>query len=722
MTQLANLFPTHAGVTNLYLNFDGSTEHLVSAFETTTGNRNRDIQEILFRTAEMFAPFNVQVQRIHGNGAHADSGGHSTVFIGDKLGNSSFLEGPDGEQTVENTTRAYAPERDRPTMTTWLHAPNSNPYDIAFVDPVSWDWSSQGGIQDYATWGNMQIARAVAHEAGHTFGLAHVLSGGVSEAMSYDAENSVFRNVGYGITLQNNTPDGVVIDETAVMMWMWDPPGPVPPQLSTIISQNSFTYLQQVLGARSADFANVARTSAVTPGFDSGTLNSLSPNGGTKLGSVNRPGDYDVYATSVVTKRWLRVKVEQNGSDVDPVVFVTTGNGETVLAFNDDGGAVWPNSEVVFEAEAGKVYKIVVGSYGGTSTGGYRVTVNKAFNVNPDIGPIGDVASKQVPIDPLGAAEDQVAELQAGGGQLTTPLRGDVFLPAVGGDISLAGGVLTIKGTDLNDAVEVRYVEEVGGGVSAAPTDFIRVTLSNPTGDRVEFFHTASVDSIEFFGYAGNDVFTNATFVGATISGGSGNDFLNSGFGNDVIEGGPGSDAVFAGDGHDFVVGGPGNDNLNGGNGNDHLIGEAPGPVGHDILIGGAGDDLLEGRAGNDQLLGQAGRDILIGGPGMDLLVGGPGDDLLIGGWIKFPVLGTAVEAIAKEWTSPHPFLIRVWNLRGTPHATFPLRLNGGFFLKPGVTVIDDGVKDQLFGQGDRDWFLIGGFDTLDFVVGEAVN
>jgi hypothetical protein len=71
-----------------------------------------------------------------------------------------------------------------------------------------------------------------------------------------------------------------------------------------------------ILGARSPDFENVARTSAVTPGFGSGTLNSLSPNGGTKLGSINRSGDYDVFATSVNTKRWLRVKVGQNGSDV----------------------------------------------------------------------------------------------------------------------------------------------------------------------------------------------------------------------------------------------------------------------------------------------------------------------------------------------------------------------------------------------------------------------
>ena len=192
-------------------------------------------------------------------------------------------------------------------------------------------------------------------------GRRHVLSSGVSETMSYNGENSVFRNASYPVTLQNNTPSGLVNDETAVMMWNWDPPGPATQALSVITSQNSYSYLQQVLGSRSADFANVAKPTAVTPGFDSGTLNSLSPNGGTKLGSINRPGDYDVFATSVNTTRWLRVKVTQNGSDVDPVVFVMTGNGETVVGFNDDGGDVWPNSELVFQAEQGRSTRLSSG-------------------------------------------------------------------------------------------------------------------------------------------------------------------------------------------------------------------------------------------------------------------------------------------------------------------------------------------------------------------------
>src|SRR5262245_41116067 len=55
-TQIAQMFPRHPGSTNLYLNFDGWQAEGVAAFEGTT----QDIQEILFRTAEIFSPFDVQ--------------------------------------------------------------------------------------------------------------------------------------------------------------------------------------------------------------------------------------------------------------------------------------------------------------------------------------------------------------------------------------------------------------------------------------------------------------------------------------------------------------------------------------------------------------------------------------------------------------------------------------------------------------------------------------
>src|SRR4051812_44089449 len=69
MTLWAKEFKTHAGPTNLSFNFDGETSGLlnrvVAPFQPQVGpDRGADIQEILFRTAEIFGPFDVQVRRI----------------------------------------------------------------------------------------------------------------------------------------------------------------------------------------------------------------------------------------------------------------------------------------------------------------------------------------------------------------------------------------------------------------------------------------------------------------------------------------------------------------------------------------------------------------------------------------------------------------------------------------------------------------------------------
>src|SRR5262249_53150769 len=64
MTQLARMFPTHVGPTHLYLNFDGGQS--VDAYNKWGGTTNADIQDILFRTSEIFTPFNVEVSRRFG--------------------------------------------------------------------------------------------------------------------------------------------------------------------------------------------------------------------------------------------------------------------------------------------------------------------------------------------------------------------------------------------------------------------------------------------------------------------------------------------------------------------------------------------------------------------------------------------------------------------------------------------------------------------------------
>src|SRR5207249_8998458 len=88
MSELASRFPAHQGPTILFINFDGwknydEKGHTIQPFQSASGKRNRDIQEILYRTAEIFAPFNVQVVRIYGEGKYDRTDhGNSTVFVG----------------------------------------------------------------------------------------------------------------------------------------------------------------------------------------------------------------------------------------------------------------------------------------------------------------------------------------------------------------------------------------------------------------------------------------------------------------------------------------------------------------------------------------------------------------------------------------------------------------------------------------------------------------
>ncbi|MEO6651208.1 MAG: hypothetical protein ABIP17_00950 [Ilumatobacteraceae bacterium] len=109
-------------------------------------------------------------------------------------------------------------------------------------------------------------------------------------------------------------------------------------------------------------------------------------------------------------------------------------------------------------------------------------------------------------------------------------------------------------------------------------------------------------------------------------------------FSNNVtLSGGPGNDVIQSGAGTDTLNGNDGNDRLQGGSGSDHLYGGADA----DTLNGEAGNDFLYGEGGTDQLQGGPGDDFGDGGPDADLVQGGPGnangtttdgDDRLLGG------------------------------------------------------------------------------------------
>jgi CSLREA domain-containing protein len=127
------------------------------------------------------------------------------------------------------------------------------------------------------------------------------------------------------------------------------------------------------------------------------------------------------------------------------------------------------------------------------------------------------------------------------------------------------------------------------------------------------------------------------------------------------------------------------------------------GGLGNDRLKGGAGHDLLFGEDGDDLLVGGGGRDFLVGGIGADRIVGNADDDLLIAGRTAFDANDAALLAIMAEWTSQRDYATRVANLRGEGTGE---RSNGEYFLRKGVTVLDDLARDVLTGSAGLDWFL----------------
>jgi hypothetical protein len=98
MTQLAQdminsgQLAAPSGPTYLYLNCDGwkackyNGNNDVTAFTGTAG----DIASILYRTAEAFAPFDVIVQQISGDGNYSTTTGATTVFIGNSINGNNF--------------------------------------------------------------------------------------------------------------------------------------------------------------------------------------------------------------------------------------------------------------------------------------------------------------------------------------------------------------------------------------------------------------------------------------------------------------------------------------------------------------------------------------------------------------------------------------------------------------------------------------------------------
>jgi hypothetical protein len=367
LTELADVarqFPRHRGPTVLHVNFDGwknfdGKGHDIHPLRDGDGRRGRDVQLVLFRVAEVFAPFDVQVRRLRGSGQRDQgSRGNTTVFVG---GNTVHVDARGKKFTYAHTPSRYD---DYPGEVKGpRHRPNSDPFDLAFVDPVG-----QRGMEWVNAWDVSLIARAVAHEAGHTFGLAHTETSPVTEVMSYDAPNVYFANRSFRITDLNNTGTRLVHDPKHQVPRWGD---------RRVVTQNSYVYLGAVLGARPADdFAGVADSGSVDPGFRDGPVGDLRP-GRALSGAVDHFGDYDVFVLRPESAGRLAVRVEPAaGSLLEPVLFVLDGTGRHLLGFAN-GRAGAGNLEAVIDVAVGRSYKVVVGGADGASTGGYRIVAGR---------------------------------------------------------------------------------------------------------------------------------------------------------------------------------------------------------------------------------------------------------------------------------------------------------------------------------------------------------
>jgi len=385
MTQLAQnsissgKLAAPSGPTYLYLNFDGwkackyNGNKDVTAFTGTAG----DIASILYRTAETYAPFDVIVSQISGDGNYSTLKGATTVFVGNSISG--------GGDFTPNDFMDY-PHSGGSTS----HVVNSDAYDVAFV--------SQGFVGlCTSTDRDAQIANDVAHEAGHTFGLAHIRTDGNSDypnnptslssykttnppdVMSYDSNNDFFSNTTYNVTDANGTSTDTTLF-------------PDDKDLGNIMTQNSFTYLQTVLGVRPATSQiSVAdeNVTVVNAGFQ--TLNFVDPgfygstpsehaasisSAASVSGNLSRGGDYAAYQLSLAkSPSWV------SGQELA----ITPGPGSTLLSLmvfdetyeSTAAGSLVASSNfstpLAFRPDPTHTYMLVVGGAGG-SVGAFNFT------------------------------------------------------------------------------------------------------------------------------------------------------------------------------------------------------------------------------------------------------------------------------------------------------------------------------------------------------------
>jgi hypothetical protein len=271
---------------------------------------------------------------------------------------------------------------------------DSETYHLAFVDPSQ---NNGGAVPN--------VAEAIAHEAGHTFGLAHVRTDGLKDPANLDNSNATIpdimsynrvTNLEYfadqSLTLTNKTASG---DPASLPVYGFPP-------TMTAVTQDSFVSLSQVLRSRSSDSRyHVADVGAIDYQHGSQYVHPDSDDMVdadsviTEQGTITRLGDYDVYRWTAPTNETINFGVTGQGG-LDPLVLVYDNSGQlqwqrggnkpadsTDLLQADNGNKLlyYQHSFGVgtgsLSVQAGNSYYFVVGAHDSASTGNYTLSINQ---------------------------------------------------------------------------------------------------------------------------------------------------------------------------------------------------------------------------------------------------------------------------------------------------------------------------------------------------------
>jgi hypothetical protein len=338
----------------------------------------------------------VTVTQEYGYGNYAY--GASTIFIGD---DPYFNQATAQGQTL-NTKGAVTPaiSEDGPLQGP-THQPHSfaanHPYDVAFVDPT-FQVNPAAPLQNDT---DTNIAQSIAHEPGHMFGLVHVLSNPTSDIMSYDASNIYFANQTFSVTnLNYNGQTGQTTNDPSQQPTWTDPADGT---TNNVTTQNSYTFLQAVVGARPGHHPFVIDKTAVDSTAYANFTQTYSPEDFGWTGGLGE-GEFRAYTFQAADAGGV-VKLDLASPDQSftPVALVYPSDGEAPTYI--EGSIVAPGDfeiHTYLPAAASSGFQLVIGEAGGHiyGNGSFQLNVHvyypgtNAVNVQ-----VGDLANTLPSLD-----------------------------------------------------------------------------------------------------------------------------------------------------------------------------------------------------------------------------------------------------------------------------------------------------------------------------------